>query len=75
MSNRIPPATFRKLDRILRRLGFEPRRGRGSHVVYRHPDGRTATLTNHRGKEIGPEIIQDILKDIGLSRDNYLAMR
>lgn len=73
--SRIPPATFRKLDRILRRLGFEPRRGKGSHVVYRHPDGRTATLADHGAREIGAEIIQDILKDVGLSRDDYLAMR
>ena len=63
------------MDRLLRRLGFESRRTKGSHVVYRHPDGRTATLADHGGREIGAEIIQDILRDIGLSRDDYLAMR
>ena len=73
--SRLPPITFRRMDRLLRRLGFESRRAKGSHVVYRHPDGRTATLADHGGREIGAEIVQDILRDIGLSRDDYLAMR
>ena len=76
MSNRIPPATFRKFDRFLRRQGFEviPRRGKGSHVYYRHPDGRTTTVPNHPG-DIDPRFIRDILDEIDVSRDDYLAMQ
>ena len=75
--SRITPTTFRKLDRILRRWGFErlPGRGKGSHAVYHHPDGRTTTVPDHRGKDIGIELILDILKEIDVSRDDYLAMR
>ncbi len=73
--SRLSPASFRELDRLLRRLGFESRRGKGSHVVYRHPDGRTTVLSDHRGKQIGTEILQDILRDIGLARDDYLRLR
>ena len=74
--SRIPPASFREVDRILRRLGFEqlPGRGKGSHTRYRHPDGRTATLPNHRG-DIDPGLVRNLLSQIGLSRDDYLAMR
>lgn len=75
--SRLPPTTFRKLDRILRRLGFArlPDRGKGSHAVYHHPDGRTTTVPDHRGKDIGSELILDILREIGLSRDEYLNLR
>ena len=74
--SRIPPASFREIDRFLRRLGFErlPRRGKGSHTRYRHPDGRTATLPNHPG-DIDPKLIRDLLSQINVSRDDYLAMR
>ena len=70
----VPPTTFRRLDRILRRLGFESRPGKGSHVFYSHPDGRTVSLPNHR-RDIGSELIAKILRDAKLSRDDYLALR
>ena len=70
---RITPTTFRRLDRILRHLGFESRPGKGSHAVYRHPDGRGTSVPNHPG-DIGPRIVAKVLRDIGVSRDDYLAM-
>ncbi len=74
--SRIPPTTFRKLDRILRQLGFEaiPDRGKGSNVAYRHPDGRGTSVPNHP-RDIGPNFITKVRRDIDLSRDDYLAMR
>ena len=71
----VPPTTFRRLDRMLRRLGFESRPGKGSHVFYYHSDGRTVSLPNHRGRDIGSELIAKVLRDAKLSRDDYLAMR
>ena len=71
---RIAPTTFRRLDRIIRSLGFESRPGKGSHTVYRHPDGRGTSVPNHPG-DLSPRMINKVLRDIGLSRDDYLAMR
>ncbi len=73
---RIPPARFREVDRFLRQQGFAPipGRGKGGHVFYSHPDGRTTTIPNHPG-DINPKVIRSILKQIGVSRDDYLAMR
>ena len=73
--SRIPPATFREIDRLLQALGFQAREGKGSHVFYRHSDGRTTTVPNHPGREIGPALIRSILSDINLTRDEYLAAR
>jgi len=36
--------------RLLERLGFVPVRQRGSHVQYRHPDGRGTTVPLHKGR-------------------------
>ena len=39
------------MDRVLRRLGFVPVRQKGSHLFYRHPDGRTTTIPQHKGRD------------------------
>ncbi|MCG2796326.1 MAG: type II toxin-antitoxin system HicA family toxin [Actinomycetia bacterium] len=43
------------MDKLLRKLGFEAVRHRGSHVFYRHPDGRTPTYPpKPPGERSGP---------------------
>jgi predicted RNA binding protein YcfA (HicA-like mRNA interferase family) len=41
--SRLPIVTAKTLERIPLNLGFEITRQKGSHVFYRHPDGRTTT--------------------------------
>lgn len=38
---------FREGRKVLLALGFQERQGKGSHVVFRHPDGRYAVVPNH----------------------------
>ena len=40
------------MDRLLRTLGFVQVRQEGSHVFYRHTDGRTTTVPNHGGRDL-----------------------
>ena len=40
----LPIVDFKTMDRVLTRLGFHAVRQRGSHVFYRHADGRTTTV-------------------------------
>ena len=44
----------REVCGILETLGFILVRQRGSHMQYRHPDGRGTTVPNHAGREISP---------------------
>jgi predicted RNA binding protein YcfA (HicA-like mRNA interferase family) len=45
--NGLPIVDFRTMVRLLNRLGFAAVRQRGSHVFFRHPDGRTTTVPSH----------------------------
>jgi predicted RNA binding protein YcfA (HicA-like mRNA interferase family) len=36
------------MERVLTELGFVPVRRKGSHVFYRHADGRTTTVRTTR---------------------------
>jgi predicted RNA binding protein YcfA (HicA-like mRNA interferase family) len=60
---------------ILRSLGFDDVRQRGSHKQFRHPDGRATTVPSHEGRDISPILLRQIAKDIGLTIDELLEHR
>lgn len=64
----IDAGTFEKL---LFYLGFEAVRQKGSHVFYRHPDGRTTTLPHHGNRVLARPLIRHILREIDLSVSEY----
>lgn len=68
---RLPTVDFRTVDRVLNRLGFSRVRQKGSHVFYRHDDGRTTTVPNHPGRDIARPLLREILKDIELTPEQF----
>lgn len=71
---RLPLVSAREMESLLERLGFTPARKKGSHVFYRHPDGRTTTLPHHGGRVLGRPLLREILREIELSPEEYLRM-
>lgn len=69
---RLPLVDFKTMERILLRLGFMAVRQKGSHVFFRHPDGRTTTVPHHSGRDIARPLLREILREIDLSPDDYL---
>jgi len=61
----------RTMDKLLKKLGFEPTRQRGSHIFYRHPDGRTTTVPFHLGRDLSRPLIREILKEIELTPEQF----
>jgi len=55
-------------------LGFEAKRQSGSHVFYRHPDGRYTTLPHHGNQEIGRPLIRQIIREIDITPDGFLKI-
>lgn len=62
----------RQVVSILKSLGFEEVRQKGSHKQFRHIDGRITTVPFHKGRDISPILLRQIGKDIGLSIDEFL---
>ncbi len=52
-------------------MGFQPTRQKGSHVFYRHPDGRCTTIPFHGNQEIGTVLLCKILKEIKVGREEF----
>ena len=72
---RIPVLKPREVVAVLVALGFVQVRQRGSHAQFRHADGRCTTVPVHRGRDLSPVLLRQILKDIGLTIDEFLAER
>ena len=58
----------RELERIASNLGFQPVRQRGSHVRWKHPDGRATTIIKEN--EIGDWLLQKILSELGANSND-----
>ena len=72
---KLPVLKPREVCRILEILGFVLVRQRGSHLQYRHIDGRGTTVPNHPGKDISPILLRQIARDIGMTAEDLISHR
>jgi len=71
---RLPRITGKELARIVGKFGFVHSHTLGSHAVYIHPDGRKTVIPVHAGEEIGPGLLNKIIKkDLAVTRDEFLS--
>ena len=69
----LPKLTGKELGKIIEKFGFVYSHTTGSHMVYKHVDGRRTTIPHHTGEEIGPGLRNKIIKkDIVISREEFL---
>jgi len=71
---KLVPIKPERLVKILLYLGFEQRDAEGSHVFFKHPDGRTTVIPVH-GRDISKGLLKKILNDIQLSIAEYDNLR
>ncbi|MBL7014073.1 MAG: type II toxin-antitoxin system HicA family toxin [Candidatus Marinimicrobia bacterium] len=62
-----------KVIKILKSIGFEEIRQKGSHKQFRHKDGRITTVPFHKGRDISPILLRKITKDINMSLDEFFS--
>jgi predicted RNA binding protein YcfA (HicA-like mRNA interferase family) len=65
-----PGLTGRRVITILRKVGFQDVRSKGSHHFLQHPDGRATVVPVHSGETIGPGLLAKILRDCELTRND-----
>ena len=68
--------TYREVTRRLRKLGFRfYRQGKGSHELWvRDSDGRVVPVPHHRGKSIRKGTVRAIIREVGVSVDEFLDL-
>lgn len=60
----------KEIIQILERNGFALSRTRGSHHMFRHPDGRKTVVPLHN-KDLPKGTLMTIIKQSGISRDEF----
>ena len=71
---RLPQVTGWEVIMALKNAGFEVVRVRGSHHRLKHADGRMTTIPVHAGETIGPGLMVSILRDVELTRAEFLLL-
>jgi predicted RNA binding protein YcfA (HicA-like mRNA interferase family) len=71
---RLPALTAKDIVKAIRKEGFIFNRQKGSHALYKHPDGRFVTVPMHRGEVIGRGLLRKILNDLKISREKFLKL-
>ena len=68
---RLPTLHARKIIQALEQAGFVFYRQVGSHYVLRHPATRRTTTVPKHGRDIGRNLVRAILKQAGLTEDEF----
>jgi predicted RNA binding protein YcfA (HicA-like mRNA interferase family) len=72
---KLVPIRAKLFIKILLKLGFTQRDAEGSHVFFKHKDGRTTVLPIHGKKELSRGLLRKILNDVQLSVEEYDKLR
>ncbi|MEJ2740203.1 MAG: type II toxin-antitoxin system HicA family toxin [Dehalococcoidia bacterium] len=72
---KLRPARPVEVQRVLEKLGFTCIRQSGSHMIFHHSDGRWTTLPIHKGRDLGKGVLRKIIKDAGISVDEFDRLR
>ena len=70
---KLPQIKPRKIEKVLIKLGFASRSGKGSHVVFKHSDGRRTVVPIHN-RPVRTGTLRAILKQIELSTKEFLKL-
>jgi predicted RNA binding protein YcfA (HicA-like mRNA interferase family) len=73
--SKLPLITAKELIKLLKEIGFEVIRQRGSHVFLSHPDGRTTLIPMHPGETISRGLLTKIIKeDVKIAKEDFLNL-
>jgi predicted RNA binding protein YcfA (HicA-like mRNA interferase family) len=70
----LKPVEAERVIKALAKIGFQSVRQKGSHLIMKHPDGRSTVVPVHPGEELGRGILMEIMNDVGISRKEFLEL-
>jgi len=71
---KISPLSSRELIKILQKAGFRVIRQKGSHAIMMNDRKVRIVIPIHPRKDVKPGLIRAIIKEAGLSREEFLKL-
>jgi len=69
--SRLPIINSKKFEKLLLSIGFRAVRQKGSHIFYKHNDGRYTTLPHHK-YDLSRPLIHEILREINITTEEFI---
>jgi predicted RNA binding protein YcfA (HicA-like mRNA interferase family) len=70
--SRLPMISGDEFAKAVRKIGYVWEHTEGSHMILFHPSGRRLSVPRH--KELGRGLLRALIKDAGLSREEFLKL-
>ena len=74
MAKALRPMSPKEVIKALSKLGFNPVRQKGSHLVLQHSDGRMTVVPIHGNEDIGRGLLLKIIRDGKVSKEEFLEI-
>jgi len=71
---KLPIIKAREFIRAIRKLGFVEFHQVGSHIQFKHEDGRRVTIAVHKGKDMKKKTLRGIIEDLELSVEEFIKI-
>ena len=71
---KLRPLPARKVIHALQKIGFEPVRQKGSHIILKNDEGTIIVVPEHSGEEIGRGLLLKIIKQAGVSKEKFMEL-
>ena len=71
---KLRPLPAKKVVQTLQKIGFEPVRQKGSHIILKNDEGIMIVVPQHSGEDIGRGLLLKIIKQAGLSREKFMEL-
>jgi len=72
--SKLPSLTGKDMIKALGKAGFKVVRIKGSHHRLEHQDGRKTTVPVHGKENLGPGLLNKILRDVDLDRESFRSL-
>ena len=72
MSTRLPVLSGDDFVRVMRKIGYIWDHTEGSHMILLHPSRRRLSVPRH--KELGRGLLRALIRDIGLSKEEFIRL-
>jgi len=72
--SRLRLVPFAELARVAELKGFQRIRQEGSHIIFRNADGKIIVIPNHGSQVIVRPLLRKIIRDMGISPQEYETM-
>ena len=73
---KLPIISGKGLVKFFLKLNYEEDHQTGGHMIFKHPDGRKTSIPHHSGEEIGPGLLNKIIKkDLRITREEFLKYK